>query len=69
MELWHSTEVYESEEACLSKNKNKELSGEYKENELVFYRVRSKKWPSLVLGLVTTFLLRFLQFNLISCLL
>ena len=32
------------------------------------YRVRFKEWPPLVLGLVTTFLLRLLQFNLMSCL-
>ena len=34
----------------------------------ILYRVRFKEWPPLVLGLVATFLLRLLQFNLMSCL-
>ena len=33
------------------------------------YRVRFKEWPPLVFGVVTTFLLRLLQFNIMSCLL
>ena len=33
------------------------------------YRVRFKEWPPLVLGLVTIFLTRLLQFSLMSCLL
>ena len=35
----------------------------------IYYRVRFKEWPPLVLGPVTTFLLRLLQFDLMSCLL
>ena len=37
--------------------------------EDVKYRVDLKEWIPLVLGLVTTFLLRLLQSNLMSCLL
>ena len=33
---------------------------------ILIYRMRSKEWPFLALGLITTFLLRLLQSNLMS---